>query len=176
MAEILVETGTGIVGANSYVTLDEADDYLSLKPTYSLWENLEEPENYLMWATRLLDQRAMFRGSKAVPESGLRWPRKGVCDRDGLSVPYDSVPFPIKAAVIEIAFNLVSQSVDPSTPSAAAGGQIKRIKADVLEIEYVEGTATSTSNYFPIGINDILSGLGTLQSTSGSKFGRILRA
>jgi hypothetical protein len=176
MADFLVETGTGIVGANSYVTTDEADDYLSVKPNFSVWEELEEPENYLMWAARLLDQRATFRGSKSVATSGLRWPRVGVCDRDGLAVPYDTIPGAIKEAVIEIAFNLVTQGVDPSVSSASAGGEIKRIKADVVEIEYVEGTARNTTNYFPVGINNILAGLGSLQGGSGSRFGRILRA
>lgn len=176
MAVFLVEDGTGLTGANSYVTTDEADDYLSVKPNYSVWEAVEEPENYLMWASRLLDQRAVFRGAKTVQGSGLRWPRTGICDRDGIAVPYDSVPSPIKAAVIEIAFHLVSQSVDPSAPSANSGGQIKRLKADVVEIEYVEGTSGNTSNYFPVGINDILAGLGSLQGGGGSRFGRILKA
>ncbi len=176
MANFIVETGAGLTDATSYVSTDEADDYLSIKPNYSVWEALEEPESYLIWATRLLDQRAVFRGSKSVDDSALRWPRQGVLDRDGLTVAYDSVPKPIKDAVIEIAFHLVTQAVDPSAPAASSSGQIKRIKADVVEIEYVEGTAGNTTNYFPVGINDILAGLGSLQGGGGSRFGRILKA
>jgi len=174
-----VEDGTGLPGANSYASLTEASDYLAIKPnSTTAWEALTtgNKQSYLMWATRLLDQRAVFRGVKTVEDSGLRWPRTGVYDRDGLAVPYDEVPAPIKAATIEIAYHLLSQSVDPSAPSASSGGEIKRLKADVVEIEYVEGTAGNTSNYFPVGVNDILAGLGSLQGGGGSRFGRILKA
>lgn len=175
MASFIVEDGTGLTNSTSYISVLDADDYLSLRSGYSLWEAVDEQENYLMWATRLLDQRAAFRGSKAVSGSALRWPRVGVCDRDGIAVDYQTIPEPIKAAVAEIAFHLATQGVDPSVPISTSG-EIKRIKADVVEIEYVEGTASSTVNYFPVGINDILAGLGSISTGTGSRFVRIMKA
>lgn len=177
MATFTVEDGTGLTAATSYVSVAAADDYLSLKSNASEWIDLStgDKQKYLMWATRLLDQRAMFRGNKSVPTSGLRWPRIGVCDRDGISIEYDVIPTPIKAATIEIAFHLVNTDVDPSTPISSSG-EIERIKADVIEIEYTKGTQTATVNYFPVGINDILMGLGAISTGYGSRAVRIMRA
>lgn len=178
MVDMVVEDGTGLSNANSYVTTTEAEDYLSVKSAtaFALWDAELEQENYLMWATRLLDQRANFQGSKSVSTSALRWPRTGVRDRDGISLAYDEIPPAIKAAVIEIAFNLVSKAVDPSAPAADPTGALKRVKADVVEVEYVQGSATPGSDYFPFGINEILSGLGSISTGTGSRFGKILKA
>ena len=178
MVDMVVEDGTGLTNANSYVSVQEADDYLSIKSAtaYALWDAELEQENYLMWATRLLDQRANFQGRKSESTSALRWPRSGVTDRDGISLAYDEVPPAIKAATIEIAFNLISKGVDPSAPAADPTGALKRVKADVVEVEYVQGSASPGSDYFPAGINEILSGLGSLSTGTGSRFGKILRA
>jgi hypothetical protein len=174
---LIVEDGTIVPNANSYVTVLELDNYMSVRPTTAEWEDLDtsDKEAYLRWATRLLDQRATFYGHKTDTTSALRWPRIGVTDRDKAPVPYDIVPRPIKDAVIEIAYYMFSQGVDPSVP-LSPGGEIQRVKLAVIEIEYTEGTQSNTLNYFPVGINDILRGLGTIQMGNGSRFGRILRS
>lgn len=183
MPTFIVEDGTGLDNATSYVSVAEADDYLSIRPNIDDWTELDstEKEAKLMWATRLLDQRARFYGRKTDNANGLEWPRIGVTDKNGAVVPYDVVPEPIKDATVEIAFYLLVNSLDPALPpggGGVAGGAIKRIKADVVEIEYTEGTAASAvTTYFPLGINDILAGLGTLIGAGGGRgFGRILRA
>lgn len=177
MPVFVVETGEGVADASSYVTVSEADDYLSIRPAITAWSALDTAgkQSYLMWATRLLDQRATYRGSKYGTSGALRWPRSGVVDCDGLAVPYDTIPDDLKAAVIEMAFHLVSQGVDPSVPAASTSGEIKRIKADVVEIEYMEGTSAG-NNYFPVGINTILRCIGSIKTGNGSKFSRILKA
>lgn len=180
MVAMVVEDGTGLSNANSYSSVAEADDYLSIKAAtlYAVWSalNTTQKEGYLMWATRLLDQRANYQGSKSVSTSALRWPRTGVTDRDGISLAYDEIPPAIKSATVEIAYNLVSKAVDPSAPAADPTGALKRVKADVVEVEYVEGSASPGSDYFPYGINEILSGLGSISTGTGSRFGKILKA
>lgn len=180
MATFVVEDGTGLPNASSYVTTLEADDYMEVKPE-STWASLDEcsKEQYLMWASRLLDQRVTWVGTKTVVTSGLRWPRSGVVDRDGCTIAINEVPPAVKAATIEVANHLYTQDVDPSAPSNAANaGDIKRIKADVIEIEYMEGTPAVAvdKNMFPLGLNQILSGLGVLSGTGGGmNFVRILK-
>lgn len=183
MPAFVVEDGTGLTNATSYVSVAEADDYLSIRPNIDDWTDLDSAgkQAQLMWATRLLDQRAVFYGKKTVPASALQWPRTGVIDKNGLLVPYDVVPQPIQDATVEIAFYLLVNSIDPSLPpggGGVAGGAIKSIKADVIEIEYTEGSAASAVTiYFPLGINDILAGLGTLRGAGGGRgFGRVLRS
>lgn len=181
MVTFVVEDGSGVAFANSYVTLDEADDYLSIKgASADAWIALtdEEKEEYLMWATRLLDQRADFEGHLTYtdPLQTLRWPRSGVMGRDCISVEIDVIPNPIKAATIEIAWHLFSQQVDPSLGTSTGSGEIKRIKADVLEIEYQVSGDVDTVSPFPKGINAILWPLGSLAITGTSNAVKILKA
>lgn len=179
MPDFVVEDGTIVDDASSYISMDDADDYLSVKPNSTAWADVEEStrESYLMWATRLLDQRAFFVGSKTDEDSALRWPRQGVIDRDGLLLASDEIPKGIKDATVEIAYHLFSQSVDPSAPpstSAAASG-IKKIVAAEVSIEYQDAAnLVSNNNLFPGGINRILSPYGSLAG-AGSGFGLIRR-
>ena len=177
MPAFVVEDGTGLTNATSYVSVADADDYLTVKPDAVIadWVALTsgQKQDYLMWATRLLDQRGTFQGQKTVEESALRWPRAWVYDRDSLLLPDDEIPEQIEAATVEIAFNLLDQSVDPSSPGSGSSGGIKSLKADVVEIEYFEGGSAS-NNAFPKGINDILAPLGSI-SGGGPGFGRIVR-
>jgi len=176
-----VETGDGSETANSYCTVAYADDYISIKSNATAWLALTDAdvEKYLMWATRLLDQRASYAGTKVYPAGALEWPRAYVYDRNDLPVCNDCVPKQIKDATVEIAWNLFENDVDPSDSggtSGSAGGAIKRIKADVVEIEYTEGTTGTSGGDFPKGINTILSPLGSLRGGgSGMGFGRILK-
>lgn len=174
MPAFIVETGLIVPNATSYVTVAEADDYISIKSNASTWTALSDAvvQNYLMWATRLLDQRAVFPNSQPTsPDTqSLRWPRQYAHDLEGDLIPDNIIPEQIKEATIEIAFNLFITGVDPSAggSSGSAGGAIKRIKAAVVEIEYTEGVATTTSA-FPKGINDILYPLGSIAGVGGSR-------
>lgn len=169
-----VEDGTIVAGANSYVTVEEADDYLSIKSNSDDWIALADgdKENYLMWATRLLDQRGVFPNTTpSDPDNqDLRWPRMYAYDRDGEAIPDDVIPDQIKEATIEIAFNLYDQGVDPSSggSSGSAGGTINKIKAGPVEIGYSEGVSGTTSP-FPKGLNDILYPLGSIAGLGGSR-------
>jgi hypothetical protein len=178
----IVETGAGLVDATAYGSVDDALDYIEIKGTLlsAPWFALSatEQENFIMWATRLLDQRAYFSGSKTFSRGSLRWPRQGVIDRDGISIAYDKIPRVIRDVTFEVANHLVVRGLDPSAqPSTLATGNIKRLKADVVEIEYSTKTvSTEAALYFPFGINQMLQPLGSLQLGTGSRFGRIKRA
>lgn len=177
MPAFVVEDGTGLLAATSYISVADADDYLSIKAELLSveWTGIttEFKEDYLMWATRLLDQRARWAGQKTVTASPLQWPRSWVCDRNGLSVDPNSVPSQVEAATVEIAYHLAVEDTDPAAPNAASAGGIKRLKADVLEIEY-QDNAVIAANYFPVGLNQILSPLGAMPG-GGSGFARVIR-
>lgn len=181
MPAFIVEDGTIVPGATSYVTVAEADDYISVKSNAAEWTALPDLtiQNYLMWATRLLDQRSRWQSGTVLtdPDQDLSWPRQGAYDREGEAIPDDIIPDEIKDATIEIAFNLFDQNVDPSSggSSGSAGGVINKIKVAVIEIGYSEGT-TSTTSPFPSGINEILWPLGSIAGVGGSRGVPINRA
>ena len=174
MPSFIVEDGTIVPDATSYVTVAEADDYLSVKSNSADWTALADSvvQNYLMWATRLLDQRARWQAGtvRTDEDQELAWPRQYAYDREGEALPDDIIPDEIKDATIEIAFNLFDQQIDPSDGSAggSAGGVINKIKVAVIEIGYSEGTSGTTSPY-PKGLNDLLYPLGSVAGAGGSR-------
>lgn len=163
------EDGTGLTGANSYATVAESEDYFAVDPNATAYLALteSEQEQYLAWASRLLDQKTEWRGYKAVATSGLRWPRKHVFDKDGLLVEDDIVPKPVKDATCELARFLMDYN-----PAVGQGGDnIKKLVVDVVEVEYQDNTGQSD---WPSLINAILTPLGMFR-TSGPGFGRIIK-
>lgn len=173
MAAFIVETGELVADATSYVSVEEANDYLSVRPSFSTWDALSDSDKELklIWATRLLDQRVTYKGTRYSSSSALRWPRTGVVDCDGTSIAYTVIPDALKEAVIEMAFHLTVQGTDPSM--ALGGGDISKIRADVIEIEFVNTNATQTQ--FPIGLKSILKCIGSLDTGTGMGFGQIRR-
>lgn len=171
--QFIPETGAVVPGANSYVTVDEADDYIVANiHAFATWAILTEDEkqHLLAWASRYLDQRARWEGQPVSRETGraLRWPRMGVTDRDGICVPEDEIPVQLKEAVIEMARYLITD--DRSADRGQDG--LERIKVDVIELVF-------NSQYrlpeVPNEIKLILQGIGTIASgTQG--FGKIKRA
>jgi len=182
MAVILVvEDGTGLSTSNSYLTATEAEAILCVNPTaYTTWSalNATQKDTFLVWASRYLDSYFDWEGHKTVKDSALRWPRCGAKDRDGLYISDSEIPDQLKQAVAEISVFLVNSD------AAASGGQssnlpegIKRVKADVVEIEFFEdGSSDSQSgtDLLPVNVGYLLRGLGR-PITGRMRVGRVVR-
>lgn len=156
----LVEDGTGLVaGANSYVSLADANDYLEIdQNTFATWDGISagEKERFLVAATRLLDQKSDWEGVKTVDESPLRWPRACVFDRDDLLLDDDVIPPEIESATIELAKHLINSDLTTGQDVDA----IKKLVVDVIEIEFQDDTRQVT---IPTIINSILGGIGVFR-------------
>lgn len=169
MAILVVEDGTGLSGANSYITTVEALAILDVKPTqlaaFNALPDDATRDNYLIWASGWLDDYMDWKGYKTVKTSGLRWPRCGVYDRDGNLIAENVIPEQLKQATAETAVWLIGND------AAASGGDssnlpegIKRVKADVVEVEFFEsGSADSQSgsDLLPVNIRFLLRALGS---------------
>lgn len=167
---LIVETGAVIANANSYVSLVEADAYFEVDMAFTAaWTALEDDvkEAYLMWATRVLDQKVTWKGCKTVETSSLRWPRTGVYDRDGIVVQDNVMPLQLKQGTFELAKLLTVTDVTTSQ----GADYFHRLKVDVIEIEYQMGAGQATT---PPMLNQILRGLGFYPMALGHSFGRIV--
>lgn len=164
---LVLEDGTGIATANAYIDATEADTILCVNPTaYATWSALTpaEMDTYLVWASNWLDDYIDWKGYKTVETSGMRWPRCGVYNRDSILIPEDVLPDQLKQAVAETAVWLIGNQ------AAASGGTndnlpegIKRVKADVVEIEFFDNAASdsqSGSNLLPDNISFLVRALG----------------
>lgn len=158
---IVVEDGTGLTNADSYISVADADTYFSILPTTltSSWDALSttDKENYLKWATRVLDTKTEFEGDKTVEASALRWPRKCVTDRDGIDIDDNVVPKEVENATVELVRILLGEDITTGQDV----DNLKFIKVDVIELEYQDDTA---QNRIPAYINDVLNGVGTFTS------------
>lgn len=163
--DIIVEDGTGIVIANSYLSVDKADELLSIN-IHSKWAALDEDtkERLLMFATRKLDERVKWYGHKFQPTSGLAWPRCGVRDKEGFPVDDNLVPLAVQIATATLADHLITG--DPDTVNTASN--LTALQVDVIELKF---DSKITPEKYPIEIKYLLAGLGTVSmGRGGPKF------
>ena len=167
----VVEDGTGLPTATSYVSVEEADDILTMNiHAGPAWAALDVAvkERLLSWASRYLDERARWFGVRVSETSGLRWPRSGVQDRDGIVLASNIVPRQLKIATAEMARYLINEDRSTERDQDA----LLRLKADVVELEFAEGYRLPK---VPEHMQYLIKGIGTIGSGNGINFARIIR-
>lgn len=162
---LIVEDGSIVADANSYVAYDYAVSYHALRGN-SAWAAASDADQQyaIIRATQAVD--SVYKGKwKGNPtEYGtqeLEWPRSGVTV-GSTSIDDDVIPAAIKKAVCEAALRELA-SPGSMTPDLDRGGEIKRVKADVVEVEYMDG-ANSTTTF--TAIDGLLADLVTGTSAS----------
>ncbi|MBB5277780.1 hypothetical protein HNR26_003869 [Rhizobium rosettiformans] len=161
--EFILETGEIVPGANSYASVEEADDYLAANiHADESWSALpeESKQKLLVWSTRYIDQRARWNGKPVSATQPLRHPRHGLKNADGIEIPWNIIAPQLKAATIEMARYLVDTDRSADRPQDG----LKSLKVDVIELEFREGYSLPS---VPQEINNMLAGLGSLISGPG---------
>ena len=104
MYDFLVEDGTGLEDATSYVSVAEADDY-ALFIGDEDWEVLDEAdkERNLMITSTFVDGLLIWNSTLLNETQGLNFPRKDFRDVQGRLIT--SVPQAIKNAVMQLALS-----------------------------------------------------------------------
>ena len=141
---LIVEDGSIVAGANTYVTVAELDDFASARGT-TLPAIESDKEILIIKAMDYVEAyRARFQGSKVEAAQPVQWPRINV-EIDGFSFPSDEIPIDLKNAQLQAGLEV--NSLDDLSPTQTES--IKKEKVDVLETEYFspqEG-AISSPNY-----------------------------
>ncbi len=149
---LIVEDGTGVANAASYVTEAFADTYFSDRAHLALattWAAATQgnKEGALREATAFCDAvwGEYYIGRRAGFVQGLLWPRSGATDDNGYELP--SIPASLQRSVCELASRALSS---PLAADVERGGEIKRISKAVgplkKDTEYFE-SATVQSSY-----------------------------
>jgi hypothetical protein len=147
MATLVIEDGTVVTGANSYVTVAEVTTFCSDRGLTS-WAELGSPDK-ITAIIRGMDyvETFNFKGEKYSYDDPLEWPRVGVYDDINLEPEfeeyYQEIPPGLKNAVCRAAYE---ESVSPGVLQTSLTSGIRREKIDVLEIEYF-GTQPSRVVY-----------------------------
>lgn len=145
---LIVEDGTNVPNANSYISQADAVTYFGNKGDQAfLNTSADKQASALFRAGQALDfwLNGRWRGRRANAVQALDWPRKELRDSDGYPVPHNTVPMKVKlaqaeVAKIELTTSFIQQSVDRSN-------NIQKESVGPIDIEYMK-TAPSIT-YWP---------------------------
>ena len=121
---LTVEDGTGLVGADAYISVVNADTYF-LASANATWAAATIPakEVAIVKATRYMEKRfgTKWKGLIASSEQALGWPRRYVYDERGTEL-VDQVPVQIARACAEYAVQALINPLIPETVYPIADG------------------------------------------------------
>jgi hypothetical protein len=105
---LVVENGTGIANANTYVSEADSETLLQAHPKADQWcaASTNEKEIALRAATMYLDRRFRFYGNTSGTVQALQWPRTRNFDTHGHEIVTGTIPTELKQAQSEIAVEL----------------------------------------------------------------------
>lgn len=135
---LVVEDGSCVVTANAFILRETliayAADYL---PNTTVEENTTT-DGAILRASSWLSSFPAWNGAMACGRGlqGLAWPRTGVTDCNGDSVPANEVPTEVETATCIAALaELTSPGI--LTPTIIPGKQKKSVKVDVIQEVYM---------------------------------------
>jgi len=109
---LIVEDGTGLSTAESYISEADATTYHAAYGASATWAaaTADQREAALRVATRYLDLHyaGRWRGTRTNEDQALAWPRSGVYDDDSIEVDDDVIPANLERACAEVALRVLT--------------------------------------------------------------------
>lgn len=169
---MIVEDGTGLTDADSYVSVVFADNYFSTRGVAS-WASLTETqkEQSLIRATDYIDNIFQWCGKKATAEQSLRFPRANLKDYEGIEIV--GVPTALKQAVCDVAIE--SSKGTELFEVAEQNGDVVSETITSLSFTYSKSERTTTSKTLYDSVNTKLRGLYVDSAKQHIQVGRMHR-
>jgi hypothetical protein len=136
---LVIEDGTNVENATSYITVAEAQAFASARGvTLSVTSATVEVQiiKAMDWFEA---KRAQFVGTKANTDQALQWPRSYVYI-DNILQADDDIPNEVKNTLCQLVIE-IHNGIDLSPTTT--GNFVKREKVDVIEVEYSESLNTT---------------------------------
>lgn len=142
---LTVETGSNILGANSYVTDAEFLEYAAARGVI-IPVDAAAREVLLIKAMDYIESYdSRFQGQRAYGyDQPLSWPR-GLVYFNGYLWDYSVIPEPLKKAQMVLAITAQTIELLPNT-AASTGGAISRKTVGPITIEYANGSGESSAS------------------------------
>lgn len=138
---LIVEDGTGLSTAESYISVADADTYFAARAN-ATWAALltAAKEAALRAATDYMEGRygQLWKGARTSETQALSWPRYDVCVH-GFAVASDAVPVPVARACADLA---VRASADDLL--ADQGAQVTQETVGPISVSYAPGARQVT--------------------------------
>lgn len=138
---LIVEDGTGVTGADAYISLIDADA-LHLSRNGAAWSGTDqEKEAAIRRATAFVDTLRFFGKPVGGRSQSLAWPREEAFDADGFAIDKAELPEEVKTATGILAF---AELATPGllSPEVSRSGLFKRQKVGQIEVEFAGNPAT----------------------------------
>lgn len=154
--ELVVEDGSGVVGANSYVSADEVDTFLTNE---GITIQTSKDVYYIAYKAALkLDNQYNWLGRKVIYSQPMQWPRTGfgVCR---VEIADNSIPSVVKLAQLYLMADMI---INVSEQGVSTGQSLRRKKVGNLEIEYFDAKTPASGtlgNEWTDGVTGFLRGL-----------------
>ena len=146
---LIVEDGSGVAGANSYVSLAEFRAFASLGG-FTIPPDDAAAESWLWRAARKMDLFRDWKGDKANSTQGLQWPRENVYDADGELVPSTSIPRDISQGQEMLAIEMYGASLAGDTKGG--GAPVAEYAVEVGEIKETTKFAVTENTGSLLGV------------------------
>lgn len=159
-----VETGAGLVNAESYASVADADAYFAARGITAWTGSGNAKEQALRKGTQWLDDRFayLWLGFKGTNEQALRWPRYDVVTMDGFVLSSTAIPQALKNACCEAALlSLTGQPLFVAETGGSGSLAAERIKIGELEIDEKFNGEKSAQPTYPLIVamlSDLISG------------------
>jgi hypothetical protein len=131
---IIVEDGTEVAGANSYVSVADLEAYAAARGITLV----ADPEILLIRAMDYIESLS-YCGSKLSLSQTLQWPRYGVWV-DGYPYPVNTIPTELKNALMQTALS-IDAGVDPLSTIPRV---IHSASVGPMSVTYEDGSHTET--------------------------------
>jgi hypothetical protein len=139
---IVVEDGSIVAGANSYIT---SAQYAAILDDFGLFDSTGCAESNLKSAAQYLETfRTRYHGQKVSGDQRLQWPRRGVWI-DGFYLLQTIIPEQLKIAQALMAYAL---SQGQSAFNNSAGKEIISQSVDVISVTYSDTGAANAQPMF----------------------------
>lgn len=150
---LIVEDGTGVAGANCYVSNDYIDVYAEDR-SWTDWTAAsdEAKDAAMIEATTYLDTSYAWKGAIAATTQPLAWPREGVIDREGRELT--GIPQRLKDACCELARLKLSGAL----VAARTEAEVQSLQAGSVSITYARGSRVGEGERFA-WVDRLLTGL-----------------
>lgn len=151
MFNFIVEDGTGLVGASSYLTLEDAENYFDSIGS-DAWKEICGDEDYaerkLVYASNFFDQRygIGFSGEPVNPEQGMIFPLK-ICDKE------TGIPANLKKAVLALLDSLLQNGEldhNANYEQAVKSESISLGNGALVESKTYDNTMTNNISYYAV--------------------------
>lgn len=133
----VVEDGTGIPDANSYVEVEFADTYFSERGITAWAGGATQKQTWLIQATDYIDQvfGSRFVGTRMTLVQSLAWPRIFAVTRSGLNLADGTIPSALQRACSQYALRAIKGPLMPDPIVSAEGFNVVTSRKKIGPIE-----------------------------------------